>query len=163
MSRPDPLLMLADIARLASEHPDLDEALVRAVYQHQVLTTGRQATLRQARAYIGHLTSHLDEVTLRVTLGLPPPSPATVEGSIPRSQSAAATTRSARLDSRPLLGALPSRARPGGATPHERLDHRAPRDARRRTRYRTRLSAEARQAARPAAGSGARVGRVSPL
>ena len=30
MSRSDPLLMLADIARLASENPDLDEALVRA-------------------------------------------------------------------------------------------------------------------------------------
>jgi hypothetical protein len=50
MSRSDPLLMLADIARLASEHPDLDAALVRAIYQHQALTTGRQPTLRQARA-----------------------------------------------------------------------------------------------------------------
>ncbi len=72
MSRPDALLMLADIARLASEHPDLDEALVRAVYHHQVLTTGRQPTLRQAREYIGHLTSRLDDATIRVTLGLPP-------------------------------------------------------------------------------------------
>ena len=32
----------ADIARLAFENPDLDEALVRAIYQHQALTTGRQ-------------------------------------------------------------------------------------------------------------------------
>jgi hypothetical protein len=72
MSRPDPLLMLADIARLASETPDLDAGLIRAIYQHQVLSTGRQPTLRQAREYIGHLTSHLDEVTLRATLGLPP-------------------------------------------------------------------------------------------
>ena len=72
MRRPDPLLMLADIARLAFENPDLDEALVRAIYQHQVLTTGRQPTLRQAREYIGHLTSHLDDATIRVTLGLPP-------------------------------------------------------------------------------------------
>ena len=72
MSRSDPLLMLADIARLAFEHPDLDEALVRGIYQHQVLTTGRQPTLRQAREYIGHLTSHLDDATIRVTLGLPP-------------------------------------------------------------------------------------------
>ena len=72
MSRSDPLLMLADIARLASEHPELDEALVRAMYQHQVFTTGRQPTLRQAREYIGHLTSHLDDATIRVTLGLPP-------------------------------------------------------------------------------------------
>lgn len=72
MSRPDALLMLADIARLTFENPDLDEALVRALYQHQVLTTGHQPTLRQAREYIGHLTSHLDDATIRVTLGLPP-------------------------------------------------------------------------------------------
>ena len=72
MSRSDPLLMLADIARLSFENPDLDEALVRGIYQHQVLTTGRQPTLRQAREYIGHLTSHLDDATIRVTLGLPP-------------------------------------------------------------------------------------------
>ena len=72
MSRSDPLLMLADVARLAFEHSDVDETLIRAIYQHQVLTTGRQPTLRQAREYIGHLTSHLDEATLRVMLGLPP-------------------------------------------------------------------------------------------
>ncbi len=41
MSVSDPLLMLADIARLSLEHADLDEALVRAIYQHQVITTGR--------------------------------------------------------------------------------------------------------------------------
>jgi predicted DNA-binding protein (UPF0251 family) len=73
VSRPDALLMLADIARLTFEHSDVDEALIRAIYQHQVLTTGRQPTLRQAREYIGHLTSHLDDATIRVTLGLPPP------------------------------------------------------------------------------------------
>lgn len=72
MSRSDPLLMLADVARLASDHPDLDEALVRAIYQHQVMTTGRQPSLRQARDYIGHLTARLDDATIRVTLGLPP-------------------------------------------------------------------------------------------
>jgi hypothetical protein len=64
--------MLADVARLTFENPDLDEAVVRGIYQHQVLTTGRQPTLRQAREYIGHLTSHLDDATIRVTLGLPP-------------------------------------------------------------------------------------------
>lgn len=79
MSRSDPLLMLADIARLTLENPDLDEAVVRAIYQHQVLTTGRQPTLRQAREYIGHLTSHLDDVTIWVTLGLPLPSRAVPE------------------------------------------------------------------------------------
>lgn len=63
---------LADIARLTFEYPDPDEALVRGLYQHQVLTTGQQPTLRQAREYIGHLTSHLDDATIRVTLGLPP-------------------------------------------------------------------------------------------
>lgn len=72
MSRADPLLMLADIARLASENPDIDEAVVRGIYQNQVLTTGRQPTLRQAREYIGHLTANLDDATIRVTLGLPP-------------------------------------------------------------------------------------------
>ena len=72
MSRADPLLMLADVARLAFENPDVDEELVRGIYQHQVITTGRQPTLRQAREYIGHLTSHLDDATIRVTLGLPP-------------------------------------------------------------------------------------------
>ena len=72
MSRPDPLLMLADIARLASETPDLDAGLIRAIYQHQILSTGRQPTLRQAREYIGHLTSRLDDATIRVTLGLEP-------------------------------------------------------------------------------------------
>lgn len=72
MNRSDPLLMLADVVRLTLEIPDLDEAVVRGIYQHQVLTTGRQPTLRQAREYIGHLTSHLDDATIRVTLGLPP-------------------------------------------------------------------------------------------
>lgn len=72
VSRSDPLLMLADVARLTLENPDLDEAVVRGIYQHQVLTNGRQPTLPQAREYIGHLTSHLDEATIRVTLGLPP-------------------------------------------------------------------------------------------
>jgi hypothetical protein len=64
--------MLADVARLAFENPDVDEELVRGIYQHQVITTGRQPTLRQAREYFGHLTSHLDDATIRVTLGLPP-------------------------------------------------------------------------------------------
>ena len=79
MSRPDALLMLADIARLTFEHSDVDESLIRAIYQHQVLTTGRQPTLRQAREYIGHLTSHLDDATIRVTHGLPPAVAAVVE------------------------------------------------------------------------------------
>lgn len=82
MSRSDPMLMLADIAHLAFENPELDEALVRAIYQYQVLTTGKQPTLRQAREYIGHLTSHLDDATIRVTLGLAPATPATVDAAV---------------------------------------------------------------------------------
>lgn len=73
MSRSDPLLMLADIAQVASERPEVDETLVRAIYQHLVLTKGRQPTIQQARDYIDHLTSHVDEETIRRTLGLVPP------------------------------------------------------------------------------------------
>ena len=71
--------MLADVARLTFENPDLDEAVVRGIYQHQVLATGHQPTLRQAREYVGHLTSHLDDATIRVTLGLPPAATAARE------------------------------------------------------------------------------------
>lgn len=73
MSRSDPLLMLADIAQVASERPEVDEALVRAIYQHLVLTRGRQPTIQQARDYIDHLTSRIDEETIRRTLGLVAP------------------------------------------------------------------------------------------
>ena len=72
MRRLDPLLMLADIARIVSERPELDESLVRAIYQHQVLTSGRQPTLQHAHAYIEHLITRLDDATLRATLGLGP-------------------------------------------------------------------------------------------
>ncbi len=69
MSHADPLLMLADVAQVASERPDLDEALVRAIYRHQVENNdGRQPTIQQARDYIDHLTSHVDEETIRSTL-----------------------------------------------------------------------------------------------
>lgn len=83
MSRPDPLLALADIALLSFENPELDAAVVRAIYQHQVLTTGRQPTLRQAREYIGHLTSHIDDATIRVTLGLPPAAVVEIPARVP--------------------------------------------------------------------------------
>ena len=73
MSRSDPLLMLADIAQVASERPEVDEALVRAIYQHLVLTKGRQPSIQQARDYIDHLTSRVDEETIRRTLGLVAP------------------------------------------------------------------------------------------
>lgn len=71
MRRSDPLLMLADIAQVAAERPEVDEAVVRAIYQHLVITEGRQPTIQHAREYIDHLTSHVDEETIRRTLGLP--------------------------------------------------------------------------------------------
>lgn len=90
MRRSDPLLMLADIAQVASERPEVDEALVRAIYQHLVMTEGRQPTIQHAREYIDHLTSRLDEETIRLTLGFPaarrrrPRAPATRKRGRPR-------------------------------------------------------------------------------
>ncbi len=57
MSHPDPLLMLADIARVASERPDLGEELVRALYQHLVLIEGRQPAIDELRDYVDRLSS----------------------------------------------------------------------------------------------------------
>src|SRR5690348_14861623 len=34
MTRADPLLMLADIAQIVAERPEIDEALVRGIYQY---------------------------------------------------------------------------------------------------------------------------------
>ncbi len=117
MSRSDPLLMLADIARLASENPDLDEALVRGIYQHQVLTTGRQPTLRQAREYIGHLTSHLDDATIRVTLGLPPVAKVRCRRSS-SARRASAKRGSSGLDARAASGPTTATRSAGRMPPH---------------------------------------------
>lgn len=67
---PDHLLMLADIAQVASERPELDETTVQALYQHLVLTQGGQPTIDQAREYVDRLTSSLGEHALRQRLGL---------------------------------------------------------------------------------------------
>ncbi len=72
LPRSDPLLMLADVTRLVAEHWGGDEALIRAIYEHQIATTGRQPTLQQARDYLDHLVARLDDATLRETLGLAP-------------------------------------------------------------------------------------------
>lgn len=64
--------MLADIAQIISERPEIDEALVRGIYQYLVMTEGRRPSIEHAREYIDHLTSHLDEDTIRLTVGLPP-------------------------------------------------------------------------------------------
>lgn len=63
--------MLADIAQIIAERPEVDEALVRGIYQYLVMTEGRQPTIQHAREYIDHLTSHLNEDTIRLTVGLP--------------------------------------------------------------------------------------------
>lgn len=69
MRHPDPLMMLADIARVASERPELGEELVQALYQHLVLIEGRQPSLDELREYVDRLSS-LDERALRQRLGL---------------------------------------------------------------------------------------------
>ena len=69
MSNPDPLIMSADIARVASERPEMGEELVRALYQHLVLIEGRQPEIDELRSYVDRLSS-LDEDALRQRLGL---------------------------------------------------------------------------------------------
>ncbi len=72
MSHPDPLIMSADIARMASERPELGEELTRALYQHLVLIEGRQPTIDELRDYVERVSS-LDESALRQRLGLVAP------------------------------------------------------------------------------------------
>lgn len=69
MRNPDPLIMSADIARVASERPELGEELVQALYQHLVLIEGRQPAIDELRDYVDRLSS-LDEHALRQRLGL---------------------------------------------------------------------------------------------
>ncbi|MGI8999144.1 MAG: hypothetical protein ACR2GO_05500, partial [Candidatus Limnocylindria bacterium] len=71
MSHPDPLIMSADIARVASERPELGEELLRALYQHLVLIGGRQPEIDELRGYVDRLSS-LDDQALRQRLGLGP-------------------------------------------------------------------------------------------
>jgi len=68
---PDPLIMSADIARVAAEHPELGDDLVQALYQHLVLIQGRQPPLDELREYVDRV-SCLDQDTLRQRLGLGP-------------------------------------------------------------------------------------------
>ena len=71
MSNPDPLLMSADIARVASERPELDEDLIQAIYQHLVLIESRQPTIDELRDYVDRVSS-LEQDKLRQRLGLGP-------------------------------------------------------------------------------------------
>jgi hypothetical protein len=68
---PDPLIMSADIARVAAEHPELGDDLAQALYQHLVLIQGRQPALDELREYVDRI-SCLDQATLRQRLGLGP-------------------------------------------------------------------------------------------
>lgn len=68
---PDPLLMSADIARVAAERPELEEDLVQALYQHLVLIQGGQPTVEELREYVDRVSS-LDQDRLRQRLGLGP-------------------------------------------------------------------------------------------
>ena len=72
MRNPDPLIMSADIARVAAERPQLGGELVQALYQHLVLIDGRQPSLDELRDYVDRLSS-LDESTLRQRLGVGAP------------------------------------------------------------------------------------------
>src|SRR5689334_7875596 len=69
MRNPDPLIMTADIARVAAERPHLGRELVQALYQHLVLIEGSQPSLDELREYVERLSSH-DEHALRQRLGL---------------------------------------------------------------------------------------------
>ena len=69
MSRSDPLLMLADIARMEAERPELDVVLIAAIYHHLLAIDGRQPTLAEFRAYVDHV-SCLGEEGLRQELGV---------------------------------------------------------------------------------------------
>ena len=70
MSRPDPLLMSADITLLEAERPDLDVELIAAIYGHLLEVEGRQPTLAEVREYVDHVLSYLGEGMLRQHLGL---------------------------------------------------------------------------------------------
>jgi hypothetical protein len=67
MSRSDPLLMLADIALLEAERPDLDVVLIAAIYHHLLAIEERQPTLDEFRAYVDRV-SCLGEEALRQEL-----------------------------------------------------------------------------------------------
>lgn len=72
MSTADPLIAAADIARVASERPELGIELVQALYQHLVVLEGRQPGIDELREYVERLSS-LDSIALRRRLGLGTP------------------------------------------------------------------------------------------
>ncbi len=86
MSRPDRLAILADIARVAAEHPDLGEEVVGALRGRLRWRQPHEPTLDELRAYVERV-SGLGADALRLELGLvayparhrPPPAPAATE------------------------------------------------------------------------------------
>lgn len=88
MSRPDRLAILADIARVGAEYPDLGEEVVRALRGRLRWRQPHEPTLDEFRAYVERL-SGLGADALRLELGLVayparhrprPASPATAPG-----------------------------------------------------------------------------------
>ena len=69
MSRPDRLAILADIARVAAEYPDLDEEVVGALRGRLRWRQPHEPTLDEFRAYVERL-SGLGVDVLRLQLGL---------------------------------------------------------------------------------------------
>lgn len=69
MSRPDRLAILADIARVSAEYPDLGEEVVRALRGRLRWRQPHEPTLDEFRAYVERL-SGLGVDVLRLQLGL---------------------------------------------------------------------------------------------
>jgi hypothetical protein len=69
VSRPDRLAILADIARVAAEHPDLGEEVVGSLRGRLRWRQPHEPTLDELRAYVERL-SGLGAEALRLQLGL---------------------------------------------------------------------------------------------
>ena len=136
MSRPDPLIMSADIARVAGERPEMGDELVRALYQHLVLIEGRQPTIDELREYVNRLSS-LDDHVLRQQLGLDRPKrshrPRTVERRADRTRTSVVERHDDRRapahadDAEPTGRGSAARARERpGPPPHQATGCRGP-------------------------------------
>jgi hypothetical protein len=128
MKHPDPLIMSADIARVASERPELGKELVQALYQHLVLIEGRQPAIDELREYVDRLSS-LDEVALRRRLGLGTPRrkrpPALARSKTSREKSDHPVERAAAANLKGGAGAAtPQGLRDGESTPVKRRGRR---------------------------------------
>lgn len=57
MRHPDPLVMWADVARVAAEHPELGEDLIHALQERLIVRESRQPTIDELRAYVDQVSS----------------------------------------------------------------------------------------------------------